>query len=107
MKTIATLPALLLLAALAGAAAQAATSSGQETSVNAAQQGVIDEVPGDGTLSVSGKRYGFSLLSATVHDRQGKRIDLPKLAAGMTIAFIASTDGSTPRMKQIWIIDGA
>jgi hypothetical protein len=107
MKTIAILPALLLLAGLAGGAAQAATSSGVDTTVNAAQQGVIDEVPGDGTLSVNGKRYGFSLLSATVHDRQGNRIDLPKLAAGMTIAFIASTDGSTPRMKQIWIINGA
>ncbi len=107
MKTIAILPALLLTAALAGGAAQAVTSNAVDATVGAAQQGVIDEVPGDGTLRVNGKRYGFSLLSATVHDRQGKRIDLPKLAVGMTIAFIASTDGSTPRMKQIWIINGA
>ncbi len=106
MKTIALLPALFLLAGLAGGAAQAVTSSTSEAAVNAPQQGVIDEAPADGSLRVSGKRYGFSLLSATVHDRQGNRIDLPKLAAGMTIAFIASTDGSTPRMKQIWIING-
>jgi hypothetical protein len=110
MDTIKLKPALLLLlAGLAGGAgvAQAATSSGTEATANAAQQGVIDEVGGDGTLRVNGKRYGFSLLSASVHDRQGNRIDLPRLAVGMTIAFVVSTEGTTPRMKQIWIINGA
>ncbi len=109
MNTIASIPAaLLLLASLAGPGgmAQAATSNTTDTSTPAPQQGVIDEVPGDGTLRVNGMRYGFSLLSASVHDRQGKRIDLPRLAAGMTIAFIVSTEGGTPRMKQIWIING-
>lgn len=98
---------LLLLAGLAGGAgvAQAATSSGTGTTANAAQQGVIDEVGSNGSLRVNGKRYGYSPLSASVHDRQGKRIDLPRLAAGMTIAFIASTDGSAPRMTQIWIVN--
>lgn len=110
MDTLKSIPAvLLLLAGLAGGAAQAATSSATDATANAdaPQQGVIDEVGSDGSLRVNGRRYGFSTLSASVHDRQGKRIDLPRLAAGMTIAFIASTDGATPRMKQIWIINGA
>ena len=100
MKTIAS-----MLAAVAMSATAATSPSTATVAADAPRQGVIEEVEAGSALRVNGTRYAFSLLSANVHDRQGKRIDAPRLAAGKTIAYTVSNEGSTPRIKQIWIID--
>ncbi len=97
---------MLAACALAAGAAGAATStSSASVAADAPQQGAIEEYAAGSALRVNGRRYAFSLLSATVHDRQGNPVHSPKLAVGKTIAYTVDNAGSTPRIKQVWIID--
>lgn len=97
---------MLAACALAAGAAGAATStSSASVAADAPQQGAIEEYAAGSALRVNGRRYAFSLLSATVHDRQGNPVHSPKLAVGKTIAYTVDNTGSTPRIKQVWIID--
>lgn len=98
---------MLAACALASGAAGAATSTSTSgaTAADAPQQGAIEEYAAGSALRVNGRRYAFSLLSATVHDRQGNSLTSPKLAVGKTIAYTVDNTGSTPRIKQVWIID--
>jgi hypothetical protein len=106
MKIFASMLAACALAAgAAGAATSTASTSGTTVAADAPQQGAIEEYAAGTALRVNGRRYAFSLLSATVHDRQGNPVHSPKLAVGKTIAYTVDSTGSTPRIKQVWMID--
>ncbi len=68
------------------------------------QQGVIEQA-GPGMLRVNDRNYLYSSSTTQVHDRHGKRLASPRLAAGKTVRYTASPDGAQMRMNELWLTD--